>query len=156
LGFKASYYLPFENTVKLIPMYIINFEDFIEPEIVARAKDYLKQNRIEYANNLGESTFKALIKGEQDYDVYVDIERGEIMDYSCNCPYTWGKICKHTVALLFHIREAQLHLVSGSAAQGTNIETVMNQISDRQLRQFVFKRLLDNRTFRDDFFKTFS
>jgi uncharacterized Zn finger protein len=136
-------------------MYIINFENFIEAEIVARGKVYLQQNRIEYANNLGDNTFKALIKGEQDYDVFVDLQQGEIIDYSCNCPYTWGKMCKHTVAFLLHIRAANLHLISGSATTGTHIETVLTRISDKQLRQFVFQQLLNNRDFREDFFAAF-
>jgi uncharacterized Zn finger protein len=136
-------------------MYIINFENFIETEVVTRGKEYLQQNRIEYANHLGDHSFKALIKGEQDYDVFVDLQQGEIVEYSCNCPYTWGKMCKHTVALLLHIREANLHLIAGNPTAGTHIETALSQVSDRQMRQFIFQYMLNNRKFREDFFTVF-
>lgn len=42
---------------------------------------------------------------EDPYLVELDFsEDGEVEDWSCDCPYDWGPVCKHTVAVLLAIR----------------------------------------------------
>lgn len=37
------------------------------------------------------------------YRVWIDLEK---QDWGCTCPYTWGPVCKHVVALAYAIQEA--------------------------------------------------
>ena len=43
---------------------------------------------------------------EAPYLVELDFsEEGEVEDWSCDCPYEWGPVCKHTVAVLLVIQK---------------------------------------------------
>lgn len=38
----------------------------------------------------------------EPYRVKVELDKDKIVSTYCTCPYDWGGICKHTVAVLFH------------------------------------------------------
>jgi len=47
-----------------------------------------------------------LNKGSDDYKVLVEIgDHGDIINSECDCPYDFGPVCKHEVAVYFQLRE---------------------------------------------------
>ncbi len=58
---------------------------------------------------------RARVRGSEivPYRVDIDAETGE---NSCTCPYDWGEVCKHTVAV------AQLALVDGEAIEEISLQ----------------------------------
>lgn len=49
--------------------------------------------------------YGARIKGSAPYPyrAWIDLEK---QDWGCSCPYTWGPVCKHVVAVAYAIQEA--------------------------------------------------
>lgn len=49
--------------------------------------------------------YSARVKGSVPYPyrTWIDLEKH---DWGCSCPYTWGPVCKHVVALAYAIQEA--------------------------------------------------
>jgi uncharacterized Zn finger protein len=46
------------------------------------------------------------VDGSEIYEVEVRLdEDGEILDIAYDCPYDWGEICKHQVAVLLAVRK---------------------------------------------------
>jgi hypothetical protein len=81
-----------------------NFEANLPSDILAKGKDYWDVGNVDNLAQDGD-TWTADVYGTDDYTVEVDIEDGEVTDWSCDCPYDWGDICKHVAAVLFAIRE---------------------------------------------------
>jgi hypothetical protein len=47
-----------------------------------------------------------VVQGGEDYDVYVELDReGNVTDSECDCPYDYGPICKHQVAVFLTLRD---------------------------------------------------
>lgn len=50
----------------------------------------------------------AEVSGSEDESYLVELdfsEDGEVEDWSCDCPYDWGDVCKHTAAVLLAVQE---------------------------------------------------
>ncbi len=73
------------------------------------------------------NNFEATVMGSDDYDVSIKTDGSEIIGYSCSCPYDWGGICKHIVALGLAIIDKKYTVVSYTNAQ-TPQEKVIEQV----------------------------
>ena len=87
-------------------MNINNFEEHIDTTIQKRGYKYYTDENIydEYEQNNNEYKFE--VYGTQDYTVTVKLnENGDIIYSNCDCPYDYGPICKHEVAVYYKLRE---------------------------------------------------
>jgi hypothetical protein len=50
-------------------------------------------------------TWTAEVEGSDLYTVEIKLNNGEIVSWECDCPYDYGDICKHVVAVLLYIRD---------------------------------------------------
>jgi uncharacterized Zn finger protein len=75
------------------------FENSIEKKILDRGLDYYKQECIEDVDVLGNGEFSAIVEGSDSYEVFVKIENEKVTEYTCTCPYDYGDVCKHIVAV---------------------------------------------------------
>lgn len=66
-----------------------------------RGLEYYKSKNVTKLNKISENEYSSIIKGTNNYRVYLDIEHPR--KSSCNCPLADGKriICKHIVATYF-------------------------------------------------------
>ncbi|MDR0729263.1 MAG: SWIM zinc finger family protein [Prevotellaceae bacterium] len=58
-------------------------------------------------DNIGQDqpdTWTAEVSGSSLYSVEIKLESDEIVSWNCNCPYDYGDICKHVVAVLLYIK----------------------------------------------------
>lgn len=80
-----------------------NFTSHLGPVIMGRAREYWQQKRARLVNQLG-NAYEYEVEGTKKYLVRLVIDDNGRVDYSCNCPYSWGP-CKHIgAALLQHTR----------------------------------------------------
>jgi len=89
-------------------MKISNFKKFAGPVITRRAEGYLAEGRVkldadESAPEAGMYSYRVF--GSHVYNVRVRIDGDDIMEASCNCPYSYSGLCKHVTAVLMDIRE---------------------------------------------------
>ena len=135
-------------------MHLSNFENYIEDKIVDRGRDYYHSDSIESIEQVDKGEFSAIVWGTDEYEVYVKLDKnGNITGHDCDCPYDWGNVCKHEVAVFLHIRNHQLHW--SNKTQMSQIQLALNNMSDRKLRAFVLEKLKRDRGFREDFMGEF-
>ena len=82
-----------------------NFEQAVEPMIVQRGSRYFRGGRVLQCTD-EDGEVEAVVQGSELYKVsmFVDAD-GELHEHRCTCPYDWGSICKHEVAVLYYLRE---------------------------------------------------
>lgn len=85
---------------------IRRFLDNVDPKILARGEDYYHSGQVESVDWEGDHvTAEGSGSEEEPYLVDLDFSKdGELEDWFCDCPYDWGSVCKHTVAMLLAIQ----------------------------------------------------
>jgi len=82
--------------------------DAVPQAILIRGKDYYENGMIDSLGKDASGLFTGIVSGSshRPYQVHVELdEAGEVLDYSCNCPYDYGDVCKHIVAVLLAISD---------------------------------------------------
>jgi uncharacterized Zn finger protein len=131
-------------------MTLTNFEGFVEAKIVERGYDYYKRGRIVKVEQVGDGEFSAIVSGSDDYEVFVKIDGERIVEYECDCPYEWGNICKHAVAVFYQIRYGNF-----TSSASDKFDSILKDLSNKDLRNFVLKLLKRDRSFRRKFLREF-
>ena len=86
-------------------MRLDTFEREIDPKILARGRQYFTEGRVTGLTFDGEGSYTAYVDGNELYEVEAQLaENGEVLELICDCPYEWGKVCKHGIAVLLTIR----------------------------------------------------
>jgi uncharacterized Zn finger protein len=131
-------------------MTLTNFEGLVEAKIVERGYDYYKRGRIQKVEQVGDGEFSAVAFGSDDYEVYVKIDGERIVEYECDCPYDWGDTCKHAVAVFYQIRYGNF-----TTDASDKFNSILKDLPDKTLRNFILKLLKRNRSFRRKFLREF-
>lgn len=78
----------------------------VDPKILAHGEDYYRSGQVENVEwDGGHVTAEVSGSEENPYLVELDFsEDGEVEDWSCDCPYDRGPVCKHAVAVLLAIQ----------------------------------------------------
>ena len=85
---------------------IQRFLNDVDSKIYRRGLDYYRSGMVECVDWDG-SYATAEVCGSEENPYLVEIgfsDDGEIEDWSCDCPYEWGPVCKHVVAALLALR----------------------------------------------------
>jgi hypothetical protein len=108
-----------------------------------RGIDYYKSERVGEITRSG-TLFKTTVYGSTKYSVSLDIAGNELK-FNCNCPYDFGGICKHKVALAMKILDSNYKSTNTDKPELNTEEfnTIFNETSREQKIEFL-KRLLDN------------
>ncbi len=130
-------------------MTLTDFEKFVDAKIVQRGYRYFKDDDISKVEQIGEGEFNALAYGTNIYDVYVKIDDEKIVEHFCDCPYDWGDVCKHEVAVFYKIRSGDFVNI------GDKIKELLSNLHDDSLRRFVSDLLNKDRKFRQNFLQEF-
>ncbi len=83
---------------------LLNFDQEVDPQIVSRGKSYYRKGAVIELEQEG-AGWRATVAGSDEYVVEVLTDKGVILDYNCTCPYDFGPICKHEVAVFYSIRD---------------------------------------------------
>jgi len=76
----------------------------IDADVLERGRDYLLDGRILSLEQAKNGAYHAVVKGYELYNVQLHIgEEGEILELECDCPYDYGPICKHEVAVVLRL-----------------------------------------------------
>ena len=102
------------------------------PTIYKRGIEYCKEGRV-HIRFLNENSVKAVVDGEEIYNVSIKEELGKITEHFCTCPYyqTMGCSCKHIVATLKMCRE---EMEKGRATENEN-DRIASYLCDEYLIQ---------------------
>lgn len=86
-----------------------NFESEIDESILDRGLSYWKNGNVIELKQTGNNEFEAIVSGNEDYEVKIKLADDNVQDFTCTCPYDWGPVCKHVIAVLFALREGNLN-----------------------------------------------
>ena len=102
-------------------MKLSSFEKDIEPQIVQRGGAYFAENAVLNLEQITKEDWRAEVKGTDIYSVSIAIKGKEITAWECDCPYDWGPVCKHVVAVLYAIRESAEEIQTPSEKSGKKL-----------------------------------
>ena len=91
-------------------MNLKNFESVVEPQIINRGFHYFEDGAIAEIEQVEKGEFYATVTGSEDYAIFVKIDKElNVVSHSCDCPYDWGTVCKHEVAVMYFIKKRKLY-----------------------------------------------
>ncbi len=83
-----------------------SFENDVDATILSRGINYYSSGYVASLEETDERCYEAVVEGTDDYTVTVSLaEDGDIIESFCDCPYDFGEVCKHEVAVYFAIRK---------------------------------------------------
>lgn len=126
-----------------------NFEQSVESKIVQRGLDYFKNGDIARLEKVGDGDFSALVLGSDRYEVFVKLDGKIVSEHDCDCPYDYGDVCKHKVAVFYAIRNGDF------SDTADKINSLLENLHDSALRRFVSNLLKKDRSFRQEFLREF-
>jgi len=124
-------------------------------EIFARGEDYYENDYISFLTyNPQKHSYYGEVEGSgfKDYQVRIDLDEDNNVDYyNCNCPYDWGDICKHLIAVFLAIEDGNYIESSENDIESVkNIEKIeddkedilciLNNASKEDLVEFITKK----------------
>ncbi len=126
-----------------------NFEQSIESKIVQRGLNYFNDGDIARLEKVGDGEFSALVLGSDRYEVFVKLDGKTVSEHDCDCPYDYGDVCKHKVAVFYAIRNGDF------SDTGHKLNSLLENLHDSALRRFVSNLLKKDRSFRQEFLREF-
>jgi len=80
-----------------------------DDKIVARGRGYYRYGYVEKLTLSPEGKFVAEVAGSEDdnYEVFIEVKDGAVQDFGCDCPYDWGDVCKHLIAVALAIQDGK-------------------------------------------------
>lgn len=129
------------------------FKAMTDPMVWNRGKSYFEKGAVSDLENEDVGLWRAIVSGNDDYEVSVVIQFGHVQRWDCDCPYE-GNICKHVVATLMAIQDEKKTMLSDDMENGSkpkNFEQLVNSVSADELRQFVNQYASKNKVFKQTF-----
>ena len=130
-------------------MNLKNFESEIENKIVGRGLSYYKGGDVKKLEKASENEFSAVVFGTEKYSVYVKLNGETIVEHECDCPYDFGDVCKHKVAVFYAIRDGNF------SDTGGKLKSLLKNLHESALREFISNLLKKDRSFRREFLREF-
>ena len=139
------------------------FEQVIDEKILQRGLTYFKKGHVQELEEVSPNTYEAIVEGTEDYTVRLTVENNVVTDYSCDCPYDLGPVCKHVAAVIFSLQEEDLGLtkkaakskksvgsgVKKSKSVATQIDELMAKASVDELKELIRTEATKNAVFRN-------
>ncbi len=93
------------NSIKdgLINITWDDLQKWVGSKILNRGRSYRKN--VYELSRTEEGGLVAWVSGSEEYATWVDIDTEGELDWFCTCPYNWGGMCKHGVAVLLRALE---------------------------------------------------
>ncbi len=130
-------------------MKLKSFESDVENKIVERGLDYYRGSDVKKLEKVSENEFSAVVFGSEKYSIYVKINGNAIIEHKCDCPYDWGNVCKHKVAVFYAIRNGNFTDTSDK------LNSLLENLHESALRKFVSILLKKDSQFRREFLREF-
>lgn len=97
----------------------------------SRGYSYYKSGAVENVEKCG-VVFTAVVEGTDTYEAEIIIDEKDI-ESDCSCPYDFGGICKHIVAVGLAISNGEYSVFSKTVTQTPNkVQNVFSNISNQQ------------------------
>jgi len=122
-------------------MNLNNFHKHVSHKIYERGEDYHDSGMIDNVEHNYPDTWRAEVEGSDLYSVEIKLNGDEVVSWNCDCPYDYGDICKHVVAVLLYIKDNKSNHpvnieIPPSPSQEQLIE-ILKQTNNKELSSFL-------------------
>ena len=132
---------------------LVNIQDVLnvaDERIIARGQEYHEDGMVVEWHHSSATTIEASVQGSEDDPYTVEIKtdgHGRITDCFCDCPYDYGDICKHIVAVLLALEdsEAEDGSQSASATSRPSARQVLEKLTEAQMRDFLRQQIASDK-----------
>ena len=141
-----------------------SFEQLIDETILKRGLEYFEQGCVSEFTTIATNEYEAIVEGNEDYTVNLFIENDIVVSHHCTCPYDFGPVCKHEVAVLFYMLQNELILSENKPKKKkeqkkptveNQIKTILHSLDQDTLQKFIIEQCKQDKKFRNYFLVTF-
>ena len=149
------------------------FEQYIDETILKRGLAYFKDGSVNEPEEISPGCYEAIVGGSEDYLVQLKIVKDSITEYSCDCPYDLGPICKHVAAVIFYLQQEFLDIKPKTPTNKTpriksvvkapkaktvvqQVDEILEKVSHEELKQFIREKTEHNPPLRNIFLSSFA
>jgi len=145
-------------------MNLNDFEQQIDPKIVDRGFDYFLDDLVDGPELIEEGVWLATVYGSDSYrvEVHTDSQNSPtILDWRCDCPYDYGPVCKHVVAVLYEMAETEYTSsdspnVKENSHTKDDIQEIFKHTSKEDLQEFILSCIKSVDVFKNRFLAHFA
>ncbi len=140
------------------------FEQLIDEKILKRGLSYFKGGAISDFSEISNGEYEAIVSGTEEYTVQLEISNNTITEHNCDCPYDMGPVCKHVVAVIFHLQQDELELnqpnftipkKKKTKSISQQVKELLKAIPHNELIEFVQENSKKDKKFRNYFLASF-
>jgi hypothetical protein len=113
------------------------FEQYIDETILQRGLTYFKKGYVSQPEEITPGLYETNVEGTEIYTVRLKLKGEIISEFSCDCPYDLGPICKHIAAFIFYLQEDKLKLMTpykDRKPKPSKRKTVAQQVNELLLK----------------------
>lgn len=146
-------------------MTLQDFEKQIDSVILKRGKEYFNNDSVEFLEEIKKGYWTANVSGTDEYTVEIQLDsKDSIKKCFCDCPYDYGDICKHIIAVLYAISEEKIIYIAPKSASKAkepkqrkpSFDVLLSKIELKEFQDFIKQYSQINKTFKDQFELYFS
>lgn len=124
-------------------------------ESFIRGREYYREGLVSNLR-IQDNVYIATVRGSYHYEVKISNEDNDVI-FSCTCPYDWGGICKHCIAVGLQILNSKKEIKTSDnkkieSKDNLKFSKVFNKATLKQKNGFLKKILLENKDYREKFF----
>ncbi|MCF7804016.1 MAG: SWIM zinc finger family protein [Candidatus Marinimicrobia bacterium] len=86
---------------------LTNFTGEVSSTIVDRGQDYFYRDLVTSLEESLDGQWVAQVRGTATYTVEISLSNDVVASWACTCPYDYGPVCKHVVAVLMELKEGK-------------------------------------------------
>ncbi|OYU83079.1 MAG: hypothetical protein CFE24_12995 [Flavobacterium sp. BFFFF2] len=141
------------------------FEQLIDEAILKKGFTYFMDGAITEFSEISNGEYEAIVSGTEEYIVQLEIKNNTIIAQNCDCPYDFGPVCKHVVAVIFFMQREELDLNQTPINKQKNkkvksvnqqVKELLKNISHNELIGFVEESCKKNKKFKNSFLVSFA
>lgn len=141
-------------------MTLQDFEKQIDSVILKRGKEYFNNDSVEFLEEIKKGYWTANVSGTDEYTVEIQLgSKDNIKKCFCDCPYDYGDICKHIVAVLYAISEDKVIDITPkpvskekeTKVRKPSFDVLLSKIELKEYQGFIKQYSQINKTFKDQF-----
>ena len=130
---------------------LANFKQAIEPAIQQRGQRYYANGRVIALIEIDSGHWRAVVEGPDTYQVEVSVSPDGVLNWTCDCPYEWGAVCKHVAAVLYALEDGPSSSESEPSTPGRRksradkVRDALGTLSGEQLYDLLLELVLEDR-----------
>lgn len=129
----------------------MEWKSWFDKKILDRGREYFNSDLVDDFE-VDTDKITALVIGNDEYDVSIELRNGELEYMDCTCPYAdEGFYCKHMAAVLYAYEALSLSAKKAAKVPKPSAEELVGNADEKTVREFLIKTLNSDKKLLDSF-----